>query len=101
MRASYACLCIQINLTRPLITTVRVGKLRQKIMYEGISSFSFCCGILGHKQENCSFCIQVTAKVGEVEPPSHSAGNQKDQPNDTNFGEWMLVTKKKRSVQSG
>ena len=100
-RASYAHLCIQLNLTKPLIIAVRVVKMLQKIMYEGISSLCFYYGRLGHKQENYSFCIQATAKVEEVEPPSHSAGNQKDQSNDTNFGEWMLVTKKKRSVQSG
>ena len=41
------------------------------------------------------------AKAGEVESPSQVDGSHKEQPNDTNYEEWMLVTKKKRSVQVG
>ena len=40
-RGSYARMCIQIDLSKPLINTVRVGRLRQKVMYEGISSLCF------------------------------------------------------------
>ena len=70
-------------------------------MYEGISSLCFCCRRLGHKLENCSYHIQPMAKAGEVESPSQVDGSHKEQPNDTNYEEWMLVTKKKRSVQVG
>ena len=48
-RGSYARLCIQVNLEKPLINTVKVGRLKQKIMYEGIGALCFCCGRLGHK----------------------------------------------------
>ena len=104
-RESYARLCIQVDLTKSLITAVRVGKLRQKVLYEGIASLCFCCGRLGHKLENCSYRVQPTAKTGEVDPASHAAfhddGKCMEQPKDTNYGEWMLVTKKKRPIQMG
>ena len=48
-RASYACLCVQIDLSKLLINMVKVGRLRQKVMYECISLLCFCCGRLGHK----------------------------------------------------
>lgn len=32
-RGSYARLCIQVNLEKPLISTVKVGRLKQKVMY--------------------------------------------------------------------
>ena len=35
-KASYARLYVQVDLTKPLITAVRVGKLCQKVLYEGI-----------------------------------------------------------------
>ena len=54
-RASFARLCVQIDLSKPLVNLVRVGRLRQKVMYEGILALCFCCGRLGHKQENCGF----------------------------------------------
>ena len=48
-RGSYARLCIHVNLDKPLINTVKVGRLKQKILYEGIGALCFCCGRLGHK----------------------------------------------------
>ena len=104
-RASYAHLCFQVDLTKPLIMAVRVGKLRQKVLYEGISSLCFCCGRLGHKLESCNYHIQPMVKTGVVDPASHVdsqvEGCQLDQPKDINYGEWMLVTKKKKSIQLG
>lgn len=68
-RASYPLLCVQIDLSKPLINTVRVGLLRQKMMYEGISSLCFCCGMLGHKQESCGFCVRSAEKTMNDECP--------------------------------
>nr|XP_023928684.1 uncharacterized protein LOC112040023 [Quercus suber] len=104
-RASYACLFVQVDLTKPLIIAVRVGKLCQKVLYEGISSLCFCCGRLGHKLENCSYRVQPTEKTSVADPASHGASHDAesclDQPKDTNYGEWMLVTKRKRPVHTG
>ena len=52
-RGGYARLRVQIDLDKPLISSIRVGKLVQRVLYEGISSLCFCCGKLGHKQESC------------------------------------------------
>ena len=70
-RASYTRLCIQVDLTKPLITAIRVGKLRQKVLYEGISSLCFCCGRLGHKLESCNYHIQPMVKTSVADPASH------------------------------
>ncbi|XP_030964660.1 uncharacterized protein LOC115985910 [Quercus lobata] len=61
-RGSYARLCIQVNLEKPFINIVRVGRLKQKVMYEGIGSLCFCCGRLGHKQEYYCYKIRPTEK---------------------------------------
>ena len=52
-RGGYTRLCVQIDLDKPLISSIRVGKLVQRVLYEGISSLCFCCGKLEHKQESC------------------------------------------------
>lgn len=41
--------CFQLDLMKPLINTIWVDRLLQKVMYEGMSSLCFCCGRLGHK----------------------------------------------------
>ena len=73
-RGSYACLCIQVDLSKPLITVVRLGRLRQKVMYEGISSLCFCFGRLGHKQENCSYNVKPVEKAKFDDQSSQTSG---------------------------
>ena len=67
IRGSYARLCIQVNLDKPLINTMEVGRLKQKVMYERISSLCFYCGRLGHKHESCCYWIQPKVKDAESE----------------------------------
>ena len=43
-RGSYARLCIQVDFDKPLIKSIRIGRMVQQVMYEGISSLCFCCG---------------------------------------------------------
>lgn len=62
-RGSYARLCVQVDLKRSFINIVRIGRLKQKVMYEGIGSLCFCYGRLRHKQENC--CYQIRPKKEE------------------------------------
>uniref|UniRef100_A0A7N2N6N9 CCHC-type domain-containing protein n=1 Tax=Quercus lobata TaxID=97700 RepID=A0A7N2N6N9_QUELO len=41
------------------------GKLVQQVLYEGISILCFCCGRLGHKQENCCYRIKSVTRDGK------------------------------------
>ena len=43
-----------------------MGKLVQKVLYEGISSLCFCCGKLGHKQESCGLKVKEPNKDDEA-----------------------------------
>lgn len=40
-RGGYARLCVQIDLDKPLISSIRVGRLVQRVLYEGILSLCF------------------------------------------------------------
>ena len=40
-RGSYARLCIQVDIDRPLIKSIRIGRMVQQVLYEGISSYAF------------------------------------------------------------
>lgn len=100
-RGSYARLCLQIDLTKPLITTIKVGRLRQKVMYEGVSSLCYCCGRMGHKQESCSYHIHPSERDIEKEPVATLPISQTTQQPKPQYGEWMLVTKKRQGVKNG
>lgn len=99
-RGSYARLCIQIDLMKPLINTIKMGCLYQKVMYEGLSTLCFCCGRIGHKQESYCYRVQPKKKNEEAEPDPVQSGKKVQQQPNLNFGEWMLVTKKKHLVKN-
>ena len=103
-RGSYARLCLQIDLTKPLITTIRVGRLKQKVMYEGISLLCFSCGRIGHKVDSCPHHIRPHTLVGDEASSSNTAEKQTphhNDQNDHNYGEWMIVTRKRNPVITG
>ena len=102
-RGSYARSYVQVDLEKPFINIVRVGRLKQKVLYEGIGSLCFCYGRLGHKQETCSYMVKPKVmEVKEVgETSSMQRSNQVVDKLDPNFGAWMLVTRKKNIVRNG
>uniref|UniRef100_A0A2N9J7P9 CCHC-type domain-containing protein n=1 Tax=Fagus sylvatica TaxID=28930 RepID=A0A2N9J7P9_FAGSY len=52
-RGRFARICVQIDLDKPLARTVRVGKTRLAVIYEGIGLLCFHCGRIGHRSELC------------------------------------------------
>ena len=100
-RGGYARLCVQIDLNKPLINSIQVGRLVQKVLYEGIPFLYFYCGKLGHKQENCR--LKVRKPSGEDEAQVSLKTNKisdKVQP-EPNYGPWMAVTRKNVPVRMG
>ncbi|XP_075659332.1 uncharacterized protein LOC142629265 [Castanea sativa] len=109
-KESYARLCVQVYLERPLINVVRIGKCRQAVLYEGISALCFSCGRLVHTQGKCCYSIKPCEKGGKVgeafkaqdvgQPGDVSKVQdvgQESQPN-PNYRPWMLVTRKRNLV---
>ena len=56
-RGKYARLCIQIDIDKPLVNTILIGRFEQPVSYEGIQNLCFSCGRLGHRVEACPFTI--------------------------------------------
>ncbi|GKV21520.1 hypothetical protein SLEP1_g31494 [Rubroshorea leprosula] len=54
-RGQYARVCVRIDLNKPLVKLLRLGKIRQKVVYEGIRGLCFACGRIGHRKKVCTF----------------------------------------------
>lgn len=57
-RGRYARLCVQIDINKPLVSTILIKDLEQLVLYEGISWLCFSCGRVGHCKESCPYIVQ-------------------------------------------
>ena len=94
-RGGYVRLCVQINLDKPLITSIRIGRLVQWVMYEGVSLLCFSFRRLGHKKESCCYQVKQVTTEKEVQPGPRTDKTREEIQSDANYGPWLVVTRKK------
>lgn len=66
VRGRFTRLYVQVNLDKPLIREVYLGKLVQNIQYEGINSLCFSYGKIGHKLKSCPYTIKEPLKEPRI-----------------------------------
>ncbi|XP_012448856.1 uncharacterized protein At4g02000 [Gossypium raimondii] len=59
-RGKFARIYIEIDLSKPLIPSIRIGNFVQNIEYEGLHNICFSCGCFGHRTEACVLKKMVT-----------------------------------------
>lgn len=79
MRGRFARICVQVNLEKPLIKKVYLGKLEQSVLYEGINTLCFACRRIRHKREACPYVIKETIKETTMEQ-NHGSQNTGNAP---------------------
>jgi hypothetical protein len=93
-RGRFARICIQIDIKKPLARTVRVGKAKVAVIYEGIGLLCFFCGKVGHRKEWCP--CKITATPGNKQPEDRNTSCTEEVDKHKGFGPWMLVSRRKR-----
>nr|POE59598.1 hypothetical protein CFP56_15800 [Quercus suber] len=57
-RGRFARLCVQVNIDKPLVNSIMIGKVFQLVQYESINMLCFACGHMGHRKEFCPDVIR-------------------------------------------
>lgn len=109
-RGRYARLCVQIDIYRPLINTILIGRFEQVVTYEGIQRLCFSCGRVGHKVETYLYTIRkgkdLLISKEEVQGSQVSDDNDGHRNLDMHnaceeidtegqYGPWMIVSRKR------
>ena len=120
-KGQYARLCILVDIIKPLIDTVLIGRFEQPVSYEGLQKLCFSCGRVGHVKEGCHYTIkriEMLAEGGPVDAEAESGSAQPTNPHgvhvsasievgsgttngreagtdDARYGPWTLVARKK------
>ena len=59
-RGRFARICVEIDISKPLVATLNVEERSIKMEYENLGAICFNCGHYGHSKDSC--------KEGLVEP---------------------------------
>ncbi|CAI0396371.1 unnamed protein product [Linum tenue] len=95
-RAQFARVCVEIDLTRPLLSQYRIEGIKYLIQYEGLENICGECGTYGQPTESCD-CRQESPVIVEEEVEMVPETQQIPDPtNGRIFGEWMTVKRKER-----
>ncbi|XP_021738160.1 uncharacterized protein LOC110704649 [Chenopodium quinoa] len=104
-RGQYIRFCIEVDLTRPLLSRFKMNGRIWRIQYEGLKQICFKCGHLEHKEDACTLFKKTAGGEGsEKAQGAHPVVGQGDR-NDTKrpkeqgkYGTWMLVQRPQRKT---
>ncbi|KAJ8768519.1 hypothetical protein K2173_022615 [Erythroxylum novogranatense] len=110
----FARICVEVDLSKLLVGKLWFDGRCYKVVYEGLDTICFSCGIYGHSPPACPFATPTTSSLlpiptqGEVqqEPPLQPSGiDGTDHVSDVTsptqrFGEWMVVARRPRRPHS-
>lgn len=114
-RGRFARMCVEIDLTKPLLAKYKLRRRIYKIEYEGIHLVCFQCGMYGHNADNCRSKNgdnnrSGQGSAGERGNTAADVTGEVAQSKDTekeifirpeicdNFGPWMLTPSKSRRI---
>lgn len=105
-KARFARLAVKLDLTKPLVSMIKLDGLTQLVEYEGLPTICYSCGWYGHLEDACTIkaqrAVSSSAPVPRQLDVPHtpaSQGPKERAPNERDgqlFGEWMQVLPRHR-----
>lgn len=99
-RGQYIRLCVEVDITKPLLSKFQLNGRVLGIQYEGLRQICFKCGTLGHKDDKCPvFGPKPTLDrviSGEPLDQSRPLATPKVPTEGEQYGAWMLVQRPPR-----
>ncbi|CAN0901138.1 hypothetical protein LINGRAHAP2_LOCUS21245 [Linum grandiflorum] len=94
-RAKYARVCVEVDLTRPLLSKYRIEGVRYFIGYEGLKDLCTNCGKYGAPALRCT----CRNPVPDEDPMMDSAVNEeqsREEETEKVYGSWMVPRSRKK-----
>lgn len=108
-RGRFARVCVELDLSKPLVSRFWVRHKLHHVVYEGLPLICYVCGRVGHKDVHCPHVIRVPENTQREEGPelgentqregdamADAASPPKDASQETPYGEWMQVQRRRR-----
>ncbi|XP_050217263.1 uncharacterized protein LOC126668090 [Mercurialis annua] len=100
-RGKFARIAINLDLTKPLISTIVIDGRSQRVEYEGLPIICFECGRYGHRETYCPYKNPIDAITGQgMTAPVNKNENPATMDEDGRYGPWMQVNRRRRNVEN-
>ncbi|CAN1188308.1 hypothetical protein LINPERHAP2_LOCUS39246 [Linum perenne] len=91
-RGRYARVCVEVDISKPLLGKYMIGDRVLKIEYESLENMCFDCGFYGHKKEGCLAKVLTQITNQDLQMPDRA----EDIAEEHDTGEWMTVQRRNR-----
>ncbi|KAL4323711.1 hypothetical protein GQ457_11G030340 [Hibiscus cannabinus] len=88
-RGKFARLVLVVDLNKPLVSTVIIDGVKQKVAYEGLPRICYKCGCYGHAEGACP--LSNRSRVDDS--PQQDVQGKDDSVG--SYGPWMMATNRK------
>ncbi|CAL1393638.1 unnamed protein product [Linum trigynum] len=96
-RGVFARACIEVDLTKPLLSKYKVEGVEYEIKYEGLENICFECGTYGHSKTSCPKLHGSDQPIKDPVDPVQTQGRKHEEP----YGEWMIAKRRDRRPKRG
>ncbi|CAN1177210.1 hypothetical protein LINPERHAP2_LOCUS32967 [Linum perenne] len=105
-RGNFARICVEVDLSKPLLSKYRLRRRVRRIEYEGLHVICFNCGCYGHKDEACKKEPETDIVENQttlfVNPAFQGSEELELRPEvEEDFGPWMQVKRNRRKTRPG
>ncbi|CAN1776648.1 hypothetical protein LINPERHAP1_LOCUS13716 [Linum perenne] len=91
-RARYARVCVEVDLSKPLLGKYVIDDRVFYIEYESLDNICFSCGMYGHKLDSCGLKEDGPVSITEDDLEQEKAA----QTIEGNSGSWMTVSRRQK-----
>ncbi|CAN1148631.1 hypothetical protein LINPERHAP2_LOCUS16600 [Linum perenne] len=100
-RGNFARICVEVDLSKPLLSKYRLRRRVRRIEYEGLHTICYSCGCYGHAQDTCQKkeedSVEAAPEVMIVNPIFQKENDDAIRPEvEEDFGPWMKVSRANR-----
>ncbi|CAN0908379.1 hypothetical protein LINGRAHAP2_LOCUS25255 [Linum grandiflorum] len=94
-RAKYARVCVEVDLTKPLLSKYKLEGKRYFIGYEGLTDLCTSCGCYGAPSHRCSCRIPSPVEDLMMETNVEETIKHPEEPESV-YGQWMIPRRRQR-----